>query len=528
MQYFVGTLAIRPAQREVRCEEAVVAVEPKVFDLIVYLIENADRVVSKSELVEVLWDGRAVADTTLSTCVKAARQALGDNGRDQHIIRTFHGHGFRFVGPIQIEADKPPAVTTMSDDDADIRSHQQFHDLDQVVQGRPSLAVLPFAKLSEAGDDQALLARGLLHDLTVRLARTRWLFVSARASAERFRVEKDGAEAVGRALGVRYLLHGSVIRWADRLRLMVVLSDARQECAIWAECFDRRLDDLFAVQDEIADQVAAAVEAEIEIKERRRAMLRPVATLDAWSAYHRAMDYLYRFSPDTFAEADSLFRFAADADPGSSRIFAGMSFLHWQRAFFECSHDRENDIKEAADYADQSLALDPLDPQAHWVAGRVAMLRGDLDVAIDALSTAVDLNPNHARGHFSLGYCRLFRRPETNVLDNAAAAQRISPYDPMSFAYRCLFAEANFFAGHRDEAIEWAKRAARPSNAHYHIHAVAAWCLEAAGAHKEACTRAATVRTCRPDYSRAEFFRAYPYRKPQRTQIDAALQRLGF
>ena len=529
MRYLLGTAEIDPTRREVLREGTVVDVEPKVFDLIVFLVENTDRVVSKDDLIKAVWDGRAIADTTLSTCVKAARRALGDNGRDQRMIRTLHGHGFRFVGPFRIDTDElqSPAVTP-SDDARPVNQGKQNHGLDLSLPGRPSIAVLPFSTLDKGCREQQLLAGGLLHDLTVRLARTRWLFVSARASAERFRMTTDGAEAIGRALGVRYLLHGSVIRSADRFRLTVALSDALQGCEIWAERFDRKLHELFAVQDEIADLVVAAVESEIELKERQRAMLRPLATLDAWTAYHQATHHLYRFSPDAHDQAERLFHLAAEADPGSSRVFAGLSFLHWQRAFFESSGHRERSIDRAADYAEQSLSLDPIDPQAHWVSGRAAMLRGDLDLAVDELSTAVELNPSHARGHFSLGYGKLFRKPEADVVDDAAAARRISPYDPMSFAYLCLLAEANVFLGHHDEAIAWARRAVRPRNAHYHIHAVAAWCLEAAGDHDAARAQAREVRQRRPDYSRAAFFRAYPYQEPQRRLVDGALKRLGF
>ncbi|MGI9418969.1 MAG: tetratricopeptide repeat protein, partial [Geminicoccaceae bacterium] len=204
------------------------------------------------------------------------------------------------------------------------------------------------------------------------------------------------------------------------------------------------------------------------------------------------------------------------------------SFLHWQRAFFESTLDRDGEIARAADYAEQSVSLDPIDPQAHWVLGRAALLRGDLDLGVDELSTAVELNPSHARGHFSLGYGKLFQEPSADVIDDAAAARRISPYDPMSFAYLCLFAEANLLIGRHDEAITWARRAARPRNAHYHAHAVVAWCLEIAGDHEAALAEAAEVRRRRPDYTRAAFFRAYPYQEPQRALIDDALRRLGF
>ena len=224
----------------------------------------------------------------------------------------------------------------------------------------------------------------------------------------------------------------------------------------------------------------------------------------------------------------AFFQLAAKADPASSQVFAGLSFLHWQRAFFEAGPDRDSEIARAAEYGQHSVSLDPFDPAAHWVLGRSALLKGDLDVAVDELAAAVDLNPNYARAYFSLGYGNLFRGTGDDVIDCAAKARRISPYDPMSFAYLSLYAEANALAGEYGEATTWAKRAARQRNAHYHIAAVAAWCHELAGDHEAALRYAATLRQLRPNYSLAEFFRAYPYDDPMRGLIGGALSKLGF
>lgn len=518
MQFDLEAVNIDTASREIRRDGKAVAVEPKVFDLIVHLVESADRVVSKDELIEKIWDGRAISDATLSSCVKAARRALGDTGRDQSIIKTYHRRGFRFVGSFRTDASAfgPSDPAPVPDTEG----------IDLALPGRPSIAVLPFTTLDRHGE-QELLAGGLLHDITVRLARTRWLFVTARASAQRFRLQDSDPATIGRALGVRYLLHGSVIRSADRFRLSVSLTETERGFEIWAETFDRVMGDIFSVQDEIGERVVSGIESEIELKERQRALLRPLASLDAWSAYHRGNDLLYRFSAEGHEQAEHFLDLAAELDPNSAPIFAGLSFLHWQRAFFETGKDREDDNARAIDHAQHAISLDPLDPQAHWMLGRTALLTGDLDQAVEELSAAVDLNPNFAKGHFSLGYGKLFRSPDADVIGDATAARRISPYDPMSFAYMCLFAEAHALAGDGAQAAIWARRAARQPNVHHHILAVAAWCLEAAGERDAALGCMAEAKRRRPDYSRAEFFRAYPYAEPNRAVVDDALRRLG-
>ena len=517
MKIDLGTIVIDPTLREVRREGTPVKVEPMVFDLIVYLIENQARVVSKEDIIEAIWEGRAISDATLSGCIKAARQVLGDTGRAQRMIKTYHRRGFRFVG-VRQSAPVTKALT-------DPASQPCADEVDLTPPVRPSIAVLPFTTLGGQGDEM-LFAFGLQHDITVRLARTRWLFVSAQASARRFRFEEATPQAIGQALGVRYLLHGTLLRAADRIRLTIALTDTENDAEIWGNIFDRRIEDIFVIQDEIGDRTVSNVEVEIELKERQKALRRPTS-LDAWSAYHCGNDCLYRFSPAAHEQAEAYFQLAARLDPRSARTHAGLSFLHWQRAFFESGADRRDDIARATDFAQHAVSLDPLDPQARWSLGRTAVLSGDLDHAVEELSVAVDLNPNFAKAHFSLGYGKLFKSGSAEAIDDAAKARRISPHDPMSFAYMCLFAETYALAGESDRAIVWAKRAARQPRAHHHIIAIAAWCHEMAGAHDCARRYMAKVLRQRPGYSRAEFFRAYPYAGPARSVVDGALRRLG-
>lgn len=513
----LGGITIDVAARELRRENTLVATEPQVFDLILYLVENADRVVGKPELVDHIWGGRAIADSTLSTSIKFARRALGDTGATQHMIKTLHRRGFRYVGPNK-------TVKSASQSSAVLET--ALNDLDLTPPDRPSIAVLPLKTMGSHAD-QHVLAAGLLSDITQRLSRTRWLFVTARASAEHFRGRSSDPIEVGRALGVKYLLHGSIIRAAGRFRLAIALTNALDGGEVWGESFDRSLDDLFQVQDDISDMVAAAVESQIELKERRIASLRPLASLDAWGTYHRATDLLLRFNHTTHDQAERLFERAGELDPGSARVFSGLSFLNWQRGFFDKGDARLRHIERAADFARHSIALDPMDAQAHWALGRASLLLGDLETAADDLSAAVRLNNNYARAHFSLGYAKLFNGDFDDVLAHAATARRLSPYDPMAFAYLSLSAETHALRGDADDAVLWAKRAARRPRAHYHIKAVAAWCCEAAGDHAAAAQFMADALIHRPNYSCDEFFQAYPYAGAARETVERSLRALG-
>jgi TolB-like protein/DNA-binding winged helix-turn-helix (wHTH) protein len=527
MKFRIGSFLFDAATREIRSGGAAVPVEPQVFDLLQLLIENRTRVVGKDELVDRIWGGRAISDAALSTCVKAARRALGDDGQRQAVIRTVHRRGFRFVAIVApaegaaVGMPGPPAA-----DPAPVEPGAEAYDLDLTLPQRPSIAVMPF-RAAGGSERELVMADGLSRDINVRLARTRWLFVTARASAARFAAPEVDPVQIGRLLGVRYLLDGALVADDDRLRLTVTLADVVRGCEIWAERFDRRLEDVFAVQEEIGDTVVAAVESEIELKERQRAMLRPLASLDAWSAYHRASNHLFRFRAEDYDQAEVYLKLAARLDPSSPRVFAGLSFLHWQRAFLELTGDRPGEIARSFDFAHQSVALDPLDPLGHWVLGRAHLLQGEFEQAVGELGAAVELNPNFAIGQYSMAFGLMFDGRSATGFEHLDRARRLSPYDPMTFAFLAQRGAACGLTGDAEKAAEFSRRAVRQPNAHHHVLAIAAWCHGVADRRAEARQLVTELRALRPGYTRDDYFRAFPFRAQQRSIIERAMAKVG-
>lgn len=521
MKVTIGSLLIDVSAREIRAGAAVVPVEPQVFDLLWLLVENRARLVSKDELVERIWGGRAISDAALSTCVKAARRALGDDGRRQAMIRTVHRRGFRFVGPVA-----GAAATAAAPDPDEAGRPDAEAGLDLTLPSRPSIAVLPF-RAPRGSERELLFADGLGRDVSVRLARARWLFVTARASAARFSGPGLDPVEIGRRLGVRYLLGGSLDIDGERLRLTVTLADVVRGQDIWAERFDRRLEDVFALQEEIGDTVVAAVESEIELKERQRAMLRPLASLDAWSAYHRASSHLYRFRAEDYDKAEVFLDLAARLDPTSPRVQAGLSFLHWQRVFLDLTADRAGALARTFEHARESVELDPLDPLGHWVLGRAHILQGEFEPAVAELARAVELNPNFAMGQYALAFGLMFDGRGQTGLGNLERARRLSPYDPLTFAFHATNGASRALAGDAEGGADWSARALRQPNVHHQILAMAAWCHELAGRREAARGFVAELRAKRPGYGRDDYFRAFPFRAAERAVIEPALARLG-
>lgn len=542
MHYTVGTYRIDVGGCQVSRGDTIVPVEPKVFDLLIFLIENRRRVVPKDELVDQIWNGRAISDAALSSCIQSARRVLDDDGRQQLLIRTVHRRGFRFVGAVEVSGQAslsehgfalqpansgraPPLAPVKTDA---IGPDNPICDVDLSLPHRPSIAVLPLQPMGSE-QDQALMATGLTHDITVRLARTRWLFVAAGASARK--VHEGGFDIIeiGRQLGVRYLLSGSLMVTDRRMRISMKLSDIAQGCEIWAERLDRTIDDIFAVQDEIGDLVVTAVESEIERRERRQSLLRPLASLDAWSAYHRANDHLYRYTPEHGEQAERLLTIAARLDPNSARVQASLSFVHWQRVFLKGACNRQDEVQKALDHARLSISLDPLDPQGHWAFGRAMLFEGDMAMAVEELQKAVNLNPNFAVGRYSLAYGLGFVSHRDGAFDHLAKARRLSPYDPMTYAFMAQRAILHAYDGEADEAATWSARAVRQPYAHHHILAIAAWCHELAKQHDEALGYLSQLRSVRPSYTRADYFLALPYQEgsEQRALLDSTFEALG-
>jgi len=560
MIYSIGSVSIDTQAYEVRRDGASVSVEPQVFDLLVLLIENRDRIVTRDEIIERVWKGRIVSEAAISSRIKAARRVLGDDGKAQGLIRTIHRRGIRFVGDVEAEVEfeessrpqaaspgapvdllsvgqslvqvRPNALTAAQQLPApmletDLAGADSVTGLDLRLPDRPSLVVLPFALLG-AEEHGSVIADGLTLDIMTRLARTRWLFVISRGTSFMFRGPVQDTKSLALRLGVRYVVQGNVQFLGPRVRINVALTDAPSQREVWADNFDRSIDDIFAIQDDIANVIVGAVESEIELSERQRALLKHPANLDAWSAYHRASWLMYQFTPGAYEEAERLFNLAAKLDPHSARVYAGLSFVHWQRAFLEISKNRDEEIQLALENAQHALNIDPREPQAHWALGRAFLLQKDFDLAIEEINQSIELSPSFALGHYSAAFVRLLTGDHGESFAAVRRARRLSPYDVMSFAMLAVEAFDAALAGDVEQAANLADRAARQPNAHYHILAIAAFCNAMAGRDEAARRYIARLAQVHPGYRLRDYFQAFPYRGEElRRRVEQEFRKIG-
>jgi TolB-like protein len=526
MIYRFGPFALDLAKVELRADGETRPLEPQVFALLAFLVEHRERMVSREEIIEKVWDGRVVSDAAVASRVKSARQALGDDGKAQRFIKTIHGQGFRFVAAVRTERAEPVAYSSLV-------ARSEGGDAQATIQpvellSRPSIAVLPFELVGDAGP-YAAIADALPHELITELARLRWLFVTARGSSFRLRSAHPDLREVGRLLGVRYGLTGTVEVAGTHLAVTTELIDTRDSRVVWAERFAGPVDDVHAVRAEIRSKILTALEIQIPLHEASLARLRVTENLDAWSAYHLGLQHMYRFNRSDNAKAAELFGRAVAQDPGFARAHAGLSFVHFQTAFMRHTDDVAGETARARSFAQRGLDLDPLDPFVNFAMGRTYWLVGDLEGGLTWLERATSLSPNYAQGIYARAWTETLAGRSLDGRGHADLAMRLSPLDPLYYAMLGTRAFTHMAQGEDAEASAWAERAARSPGAHVLIAMIASAAHALAGNEALAASWAANVRERNPALTRDGFFRAFPMKSDSlRARLTAALQKLGF
>jgi TolB-like protein/DNA-binding SARP family transcriptional activator len=376
---------------------------------------------------------------------------------------------------------------------------------------RRSIAVMPFS--DTAGTESARIADGLTEDIITRLAKLRVLFVIARGTVYALGERGMSAQEAGRLLQVEYIATGSVRRQPGRLSVVVEVVDTEDARIVWADEIQGTLDDTFGVLDSIVDRIVTAIADGIESAECQRALLRPPSSLDAWQAYHRGLWHMFRFNADDNQRAEAFFKSAVGLDPTFSRAYAGLSFTHFQSAFLQLLPDHERHIQLAFETAAQSISADDRDPAAHWSMGRALWLQREHEESLAELQRSVDLSPNFALGHYTLGFVHCQAGDARAAIDATDHSRKLSPFDPLQFGMLASRALALVRLGELDEAARWAVRAAGRPNAHAHILAIAAQCLALAGRRDEARQFVGRIRERLPGYGVEDFLRAFRFER---------------
>lgn len=520
MIYVFADIELDMLKVELRRAGKPVPIERQVFALLALLVENSDRLVSKDEIIENVWEGRIVSDAAVASRVKSLRAALGDDGKTQKFVRTVHGQGFRFVAPVTA-APNPARKVAAFDTGKSADSPQSRIE-------RPSIVVLPFRVVGGSSRFPGV-ADALPDELISVLARLRWLFVIARGTAFRFRPPVQNVVEIGGTLGVGYCLTGAIEIVGDRIAVAVELAETLKGGVVWGERFAAKVDDIHEVRERIVREVVAALELRIPANEANSARLSPPDRLDAWSAYHLGLQSFYRFNIKDNAAALAMFERATVLDPEFARAHAGLSSACFQNAFLRYNTNRKAAVDAARRHAVRGVELDPLDPFANFALGRVHWIEGDIIGGAGWLDRAIALSPNYAQGFYARAWANMIVGEHGPVSEDIDLALRLSPLDPFKYAMLGVRAFDLLVKGDLKSAALAAEESARAPGAHALIACIAAALHEINGDRHRAAFWAQNVRARKPDFARAHFFEAFPFEKPEiRRMLHHALETLGF
>jgi TolB-like protein len=499
VQFVFANHVLDTGRRELRRGSEPIAVEPQVFDLLVHLVQNRERVVTKDDLIASVWGGRIVSDSTLTSRINAARKAIGDSGQEQKFIRTIARKGLRFVGdventsvpPIDVSREQPRVALPLPD--------------------RPAIAVLPFSNMT--GDPaQEYFSDGISEDIITALSKLRWFFVIARNSSFVYKDKAVHIKQIAEELGVGYVVEGSVRRAGDRVRITAQLNDVTTGSHVWAERYDRSIADVFAVQDEITEAIVAAIEPQLYAAEDFHAKRKPPESLDAWDLVMRALSHYWRVTRQDNVVAQALLEKAVAIDPNYGQASGVLATSYMFTAHMGWA-DKGLVTPLAERAASAAILADSEDPWAHNALANVYLLARRFDDSLAEFELALQLNPNFAlaQGYYGLSLAYNGRWEEAG--EAARRALRLSPRDPFSAVYCGIDAYAQFIGRNYDEAMRLSREAIRQRGDFVGAHRVLTSAAGMAGEGQVAAGALQELRRAQPNISLAWIAKEIPIRQ---------------
>jgi adenylate cyclase len=504
LRYTFEEYAFDTERRELHRGTDVVSVAPQVFDLLDYLISNRERVVSKDDLINAIWNGRSVSDAALTTRLNAARSAIGDSGHEQRLIKTLPRKGFRFVGPV-LEAQAPGSTMITGNGIEAAKPALTLPD-------KPCIAVLPFQNMS--GDlEQEYFADGIAEDVLTTLSKIQGLVVIARDSSFLFKGRTRDTREIGRILGARYLLEGSVRKVGNRVRLTAQLIDSLDGHHLWADRFDGDLDNVFDLQDRITQEIVAALEVQLMLGEEARVWRKRSGSPLVYEYFQKGRNLYINFAKHTHAQARAEFERALETNPAYTPALFMLGLTLTDQARFGWEKDRAATYEAAMNCATRALAVDPGCSEAYIVIGYVYTFQRRHDDAVAAGERAISLIPSNAGAYHMAGMYHGYAGDFRKAAFYEEQAQRLSPIDrneSMVDEARARFHLGDFIAA-RDIALRVLKQRPRWLTAQTTLIA-ALWNV---GRQDEARVIARELLAGHPSFSVSHWALRLPYRREE-------------
>jgi TolB-like protein len=497
VQFLFADHVLDAERRELRRGTESIAAEPQVFDLLVYLLENRDRVVSKDDIIASVWGGRVVSDSTLTSRINAARKAIGDSGEDQRLIRTVARKGLRFVGDVQTRSNAESVEVTRATPD---ETHEPVRAA-LPLPDRPAIAVLPFVNMS-GEPEQDYFSDGISEDIITALSKLRWFFVIARNSSFVYKGKSVHMKQIAAELGVGYVVEGSVRKGGDRVRITAQLNDVATGSHVWAERYDRDLADVFAVQDEITEAIVAAIEPQLYAAENFRARRKAPESLDAWDLVMRALSHYWRVTRQDNMVAQALLEKATAIDPNYGQALGLLAASHMFGAHMGWE-DMANAAPAAERAAQAAILADGEDAWAHHALGYVCLHTKRFDDSLAEFELALQLNPSFSLGQgfygVALSYCGRWEEGDAA----ARRALRLCPRGPYTAVFDGVAAYNQFVGRNYEEAMRLSREAIRQRGDFVGAHRVLTAAAGMAGLEDAASAALRELRRVQPNISLA-------------------------
>lgn len=455
MRYIFGRFLMDTDRFELFANGKRLSVEPQVFDLLNLLVENHHRLVGKDEIHRTIWAGKCVSESALSSRIKMLRRVLGDDGKRQALIRTVHGKGFRFIGPLdRSEHDHSGSIDPLPLADLPKRYT------------KPSIIVIPFRNLS-SDPQQEYFSDGISADIIMLLSKHRWLEVAARNTS--FGLKKDYVDfgQLSEAMHLDYAVEGSVQKLGSRVRISAQLIDMASGTSKWADRFDRELTDIFSLQDELTTRIVARLEPEIGFAERRRVVQQRPSSLQAWDYFHLGVFHFFRFTAADNLKAQEMLRKSTELD-----TFFGDAYAWWAYAMvlgmvYWDTAPSESLLQQALVACNKALSFDNQNATYYTLRGRVQLARRQYRSAIQDNENAIALNPSLAAAHCGLGDSLAYEGRYAEAVACFDRAISLSPNDPQAWAFLTYGALAFIFMGDYERALALSEQALRFPNCQY-------------------------------------------------------------
>lgn len=498
-RYRFGDFEVRVDERQVLAAGRPLELGGRAFDVLLCLLEGRARVVGKTELMQRAWPGTVVGDNNLTTQVANLRRVLGPTA-----VVTVTGRGYQFGLQAFEPAVEAQAVTN------GVHDHAAPYE-------EPSIAVLPLLDLTGASEDDRFVD-GITEDIITELSRFHSLLVVARNSTFTYKGRAVDVRVVARDLGVRYVLEGSVRRSGNRVRLTAQLIDAPRGVHVWAERYDRPLNDIFATQEDLTRRIVLAIAPAIASSEARRVRLRP-ANANAYHLAVRAHEQLrqgWRAVDLTSIESGlGLAREALALDADSTAALGAVALAQWLRVFLRATDARDAALDDGLLAADRLIALDPADAAGPMSKGRILTELGRVEEALVCSRRSVELNPNDPTALEGLVLAEMYAGNVEQTIALANQLLRVSPLDPMRWSFKQFLCIGHFFARNYALSVELAQAAVTETPSLPVSHLFLAIGRVALGDLDRARRAIAAVRQLAPQYLASRLAGDVQFRNPE-------------